>query len=633
MFFRFPHLLRRARAAYGEGGLGVVRRRFRRWLEHRLAQRFPSRSYKRWIAGHSPSPAELRRQRDWSESLPDPIRISLVCPLHRTPAAIFQQTLASVQNQSYPFWELCLTLAEEDTPELRAAVREAAERDSRIRVIALVENRGISGNTNAALAAATGSWIGFLDHDDLLAPQALYAVAYHLTENPNCDLVYSDEDLLSAGGKFRKTPVLKPDWSPEMLLHFNYICHFVVVRKTLVEQAGGLRAEYDGAQDWDFLLRVTELTDRIAHLPEILYHWRELPTSTAAHVDAKPYVIEAQQAALKDCFQRRGIEADVQAARYGHYRPEWRIDAAPLVSIIIPSRDQPRLIRRAVAGILDNTRYLNTEIVIVDNGSTDPDVLGYYREWQSRGQIRVVDFPVAFNYSAACNRGAAAARGEYLLFLNNDVEILRDDWLDELVGWGQQPGVGMVGGHLIYPDGRTQHAGIVLGLFGLAGHAFYQSEPETFSPFGLAEWTRNVSAVTGACQLISRDLFESLGGFDENYKLLYSDIDLCLKVRNRGRRIVYTPYCRLVHHECSTRPPRENAEDAQYFARQLEKWNAAGDPYYHPALSAHSVVPQLVTTTGSNVAANLAVQISRHVPNMIPENAQADTSSLLRRAA
>ncbi len=633
MLPKFWHLLQRTRAAYREGGIPIVGRRLRRWLEHRLARRFPSQAYQNWIADNTPSPEELRQQSEWPKNRSDKTQFSLVCPLFQTPVSVLKQLVESVQNQSYPYWELCLTLCEQEAPELHTAVGQLAQSDPRIRVIRLTENRGISENTNAAISEARGQWIGFIDHDDLLAPQALYAVAHHLEQDPECDLIYSDEDLLSADGKLRKTPVLKPDWSPEMLLTFNYICHFAVVRKELVKEIGGLRAEYDGAQDWDLLLRAAELTTRIAHIPEILYHWRELPTSTAATVEAKPYVIEAQKAALKDCLNRRGIPAEVKPANYGHYRMQWNIEHLPLVSIIIPSRDQPQLICRAVAGLLEHTSYQNIEIVIVDNGSSDPEVLNQYQKWQSRSQIRVVNFPKPFNYSAACNRGAAVASGEYLLFLNNDVEILHEDWLHELVGWGRLPGVGIVSGHLSYPNRNTQHAGIVLGLFGLAGHLFHQSEPETFTPFGLAEWTRNVTAVTGACQLISRDLFETLEGFDEKYTLLYSDIDLCLKARCLGLRIVYTPYCRLVHHECSTRPARENLKDAEYFAERLEKWNITGDPYFHPALSAYATEPQLRTKTGLNTSANLAAQLSQHFKTAIKRNGQTTSSIQTRPAA
>lgn len=614
---RLGHLVGRAKAAHSEGGLSLFARRFHRWIQHEWDRRFPSKSYQRWLGeNHIPS-EEAAKQTDWAENASSRTLISLVCPLHQTPLPVLKQTIQSVLGQTYPYWELCLTLCDDESQELKDDLDRQTQQDERIQVIQVNSNRGISVNTNAAIAAAKGEWIGFLDHDDLLSQDALYTVATHLDANPNCDLLYSDEDLISADGKIRRSPILKPDWSPEMLLHFNYICHFVVARAALIERLGGLRSCYDGAQDWDFLVRAGEQTQRIDHLPRILYHWRESETSTAAGGDAKPYVVDAQQRVLKDCFRRRGIDANIDRARFGHYRPDWEIRDSPLVSIVIPTRDQLELIRQLIDGILHNTQYSNIEIVIVDNGSTNRSTLDFYSELRRRNDIRIIDYREPFNYSVACNRGAAAARGEYVLFMNNDIEITHPGWLNEMLKWGEQPEIGVVGPHLIYPNGRTQHAGIVLGLYGLAGHAFHQCAPETYSPFGMAEWVRNVSAVTGACQLISKSLFDDLGGYDEGYTLLYSDLDLCLRVKQKGFRVVYTPHCRLVHHECSTRnAKREHQDDERRFARMLIDNALISDPYYHPALSATAVAPQLKPKQALNTIDNLQSLLSdAHPPN------------------
>ena len=605
--------------AYQEGGIKLLGQRFHRWWDHQQGRVLRSKDYQRWINENAFSPAELASQREWANSRSSRQLISLVCPLHRTPIEVLEQTVQSVLEQTYPYWELCLTISREDSFELRKKVLEFADQDSRIQLIPLEKNQGISANTNAAVNVASGEWVGFLDHDDLLAPNALCAMAQHLDRNPKCDLIYTDEDVISANGRFRRSPMLKPDWSPEMLLHFNYICHFVVTRKTLIQKVGGLRPCTDGAQDWDLLLRITELSNRIHHIPHILYHWRTSKSSTAGHLEAKPYVAMAQETVLRDCFERRGIVADVERKRFGHFRPKWKPINEPLVSIIIPNRNQPKLIQQIVDGILYETAYQNAEIIIVDNQSTDPLVLKLYKAWQRRNPLKVANFPEPFNYSRACNLGAAKAKGEYLLFLNNDVEVIDPDWLSELLGWGMQPDVGIVGGHLIYPNGCTQHAGVVLGLYELAGHMFAGSPPETTSPIGRAEWTRNVSAVTGACQLVKRSLFESIGGYDEQYHLVYSDVDLCLRIRDQGLRVVYTPHCKLIHHECATRKPGNNPADARRFARTLVRVGITNDPYYHHALSAHSRCPQLKPKGTRNVGGNLTERLKQTLADFASE--------------
>lgn len=611
---RSIHLMHRVRAAFREGGGELFLRRLRRWSQHQSSRLFPSRSYQRWIEDQSPTTEELARQHEWAVSQCDPALISIVCPLYKTPINILKETIQSVLAQTYPYWELCLTICAEEAPQLRDLVTQFANADPRVRIVEIEINRGISANTNAALEAARGAWVAFLDHDDLLTPDSLYSVAKRISDHPDCDLIYSDEDLVSSTGRFRRSPMFKPDWSPEMLLHFNYICHFVAVRRDMLQRVGGLRPEVDGAQDWDLLLRISEKTQRIQHIPKILYHWRELRTSTAAQLDAKPYVIEAQKRALRDSLRRRGIIGEVDIRRNGHCHPRWTIHNPPTVSVIIPNRDQPNLIRQVVTGIFDHTDYKNVELIIVDNQSTHPDVLAYYDTVQKIRNVTVVDYPQRFNYSAACNLGAKSAHGEFLLFLNNDIEVEHRDWLTELVKWGLQPGVGMVGPHLVYPNGRTQHAGLVLGLFGLVGHNFYQCSPEADSPIGSAEWVRNVTAVTGACQLIGRDLFNQLGGFDEGYEILYSDIDLCLRVRHQGLRIVYTPHSQLVHHEAATRTANnENIEDAKRFAELLIALDIQNDPYFHPLLSARSTIPQLKPREGMNIVENLRQQIEETI--------------------
>lgn len=548
-----------------------------------------------WLRESDPTPETLVAQRDWAKNIETPLVITLITPLYRTPVDLLRDTVKSVQDQSYPYWELCLAVADDENPELRTLANQMAAADPRIKVATMPTNRGISDASNVALTVATGDYVAVLDHDDLLAPHALFECAQYLKRHPETDMVYSDEDFVSADGRRRYRPVLKPDFSPAFLLSCNYICHFAATRHSLIKQIGGFRSKYDGAQDWDLFLRISDLTSRIAHLPKILYHWRAVPTSCASGIEAKPYVIEAQKNVLVDHFARRELQATAQIQHNNTSRVEWDPGRKPLVSIVIPTKNQLALIQECLDGLTTKTNYKNIEIIVVDTGSDDPSVHQLYARMQQNHRIKVLNWTKPFNFSAACNFGASAANGELLLFLNNDIEVIEATWLDELVRWGLEPKMGVVGARLLFPDGKLQHNGVILGPL---SHFFYHQDPDCAGVFGPALAYRDLLAVTGACQLVPREVFQEIGGFDEQYAVDFSDIELCLRIHARGYRIAFTPYATLIHHECSTRERCHSAEDVTRFANFLRQLPVAQDPFCHERLSGHSWAPMVATLEG-----------------------------------
>jgi GT2 family glycosyltransferase len=450
----------------------------------------------------------------------------------------------------------------------------------------LPENKGISGNSNEALSLASGEFVALLDHDDELAAFALYEVVKALNQNPETDFIYSDEDKLTARGE-RITPSFKPDWSPDLFLSWMYTCHLGVYRKRLIDEIGGFRPAYDGSQDHDLVLRLVEKTQRIRHLPKVLYHWRATPQSAASGIQAKPYAHVAAKKAIEDYLRRNCIEAEVlDGACAGLYRVRRRIIGSPLVSIIVPTRDQLKFLRRCIDSVLKKTSYDNYEIIVVNNQSQETETISYLEEIRKHPGIRVLEYDRPFNFSAVSNLAVSQCRGEHILLLNDDTEVVAGEWLSAMLEHSQRREVGAVGAKLFFPDGTIQHCGVIIGLGGAARHAFYRS----VDLLGRASAIGNYSAVTAACMMLRKEVFHEVGGFDENLAVLYNDVDLCLRIRNRGYLIVYTPYAVLRHHESRSRPrggeffdryPR----DTSYFK---DKWRAtidSGDPYYNPNLT------------------------------------------------
>lgn len=506
--------------------------------------------------------------------------ISVILPVYNTEQEHLRQCIDSVLNQYYTNWELCICDDASTAPHIREMLDEYAARDARIKLAILEKNCGIANASNRAIRLATGEFIGLLDHDDLLTPDALYEVAATLQET-GADLIYSDEDRLDSGG--RRAPYFKPAWSPDLLLSCMYLAHFCVYRRSIIDEIGGFREGIDGSQDYDLALRFTERTDKIAHIPKTLYHWRRVSSSASALPQYRPSVIEAGRRALADALDRRQIEGEVENDRvYGFYRVRRRITNPARVSIIIPTRDGLKRLRRLIDSIESKTDYSDYEIIIIDNGSRKAAMLDYL----DRSPHRVLRHDAPFNFSRLNNLAAHEASGEYLLFLNDDTEVISAEWMSAMVEHAQRPEVGAVGAKLLYKDGRIQHAGVILGVNGAADHA--HRSVDGFSGSGYMNYPnviRNYSAVTAACLMIRREVFEEAGGFDEErLAVSYNDVDLCLRLRRSGYLIVYTPYALLYHQESATRGLNLRSEEE---ACLTARWRSEimNDFYYNPNLT------------------------------------------------
>jgi len=548
--------------------------------------------YPSWAASREPSLSVLEFQRGQSESFRSRPLISIITPVYNPPPDVLRSTLESVLAQTYSNWELCLADASEGTSGIRNLLQEYAARDERIQVQNLKENLGISGNSNAALHNAKGDFILLLDHDDQISPSLLFEVVQVLDQEQDADLIYYDEDKLDADGLTRRNPFFKPDWSPEMLLSANYLTH-PVIRRSLVDEVGPFNPDYDGTQDWDLVFRCTEKARRIIHIPKVLYHWREVGGSTAGVFTAKPWVFERQLRCINAHLERTGrSNASSQFVRNGIIRVVWPFKPVR-VSIIIPNKDQPQLISRFLDLLFRQTRYPDYEVILVDTGSTNPETFAYYNKLADDSRIHLIKFQGPFNFSAACNLGAKSATGKLLLFLNNDIEVLDGDWLEEMAQWALQREIGIVGAKLLFPNQTIQHAGIILGLNGHADHLFLGMPEGCGGIFGSSDWYRNVLAVTGACLMMRRDVYDEVGGWDETYRLVYSDVSLCLSVIKAGHRVLYNPFIRLIHHQGSSRGSYMPVEDMRKAYEDFKPFINAGDPFFNPNLSYASAKPDL----------------------------------------
>ena len=515
--------------------------------------------------------------------------ISVVVPMYNTEKVFFKELIESLKNQTYSKWELCLADGSEVPNEL---LKDYID-DDRIKYSFLNSNLGISENTNKAIEMATGDFIGFLDHDDLLSQDALYEVVNAINEEKNVDFIYTDEDKIDEN-KERFEPYFKPDFSPETLECNNYITHFVVVKKALLKEVGMLNSKFNGAQDFDFVLRATEKAENIVHIPKVLYHWRVHRGSTANVADAKPYAFEAGIKVVEEHLKRMNKAGDVQNGQDipGIYRINYKVIGNPKVSILIPNRDNVKLLKEAVSSILELTSYSNYEIVIIENGSTDKETFKYYDLIKDKTNVKILKFDEdtdEFNYSKLINLGVKNVDGEFVLQLNNDIKIISKDWLDIMVGYSQQKEIGAVGGRLYYEDKTIQHAGIIVGLSGIAGNMLVNLPYGERAYFGRESATRNVAAVTGACLLCRRELYEEVGYMDEElFKVAFNDVDFCLKLMEKGYRNVYVPYVELYHYESKTRGYEYSKEKEERFNRESDnfksKWKEIlekGDPYYN----------------------------------------------------
>ncbi|VVM07033.1 O-antigen biosynthesis protein [Methylacidimicrobium cyclopophantes] len=537
--------------------------------------------------------ATIRRRIEELDAFP---LISVLMPVYETPEPWLRKAIDSVRFQIYPRWELCIADDASSSPHVRKVLEEYAQVDSRIHVVWRAENGHISRCSNSALALAKGTWVALLDHDDELAEEALYLVAELILRNPEIRLIYSDQDVIDANGK-RSDPYFKPDFSYDLLLSQNYIFHLDVYHAGLMRELGGFRPAFDGSQDHDLALRFVERIrpEQIRHIPRILYHWRKIPGSVAMDVEGKPYALPSARRAIADHLARTGVEAEVGPSPIGSWhRIRRKLSSRPLVTILIPTRNRLELLRPCLESIRHQTRYSPYEILVIDNDSDDPETIAFLEDSERCGRLRVRKDPSPFHYSGMHNRAVPDAKGEILVFLNNDTEVFAPDWLEELVSHAVRPEVGAVGARLLYPDGSIQHAGIVLGLYGMAGHLFRGISKQDPGYVGQAVLTRNVSAVTGACLATRKTLYQEVGGFEERLPIACQDVDYCLKLREKGYLIVYTPFAELLHRELSSRGPDDTPEKRpraeQEAAWMRARWGKAlsEDPYYNLNLTLRS---------------------------------------------
>lgn len=522
-----------------------------------------------------------------------PPLISVVMPTYNPNPAWLEEAVASVRNQLYPHWQLCIADDASTDLEVRPLLERLAREDDRIRVVFRPANGHISAASNSALELATGAWVALLDHDDVLSEHALYHVARAIMDNPGVSLIYSDEDKIDAEG-LRSGPYFKTNWNEDLFYSHNMICHLGVYKRSLLQQVGGFRLGYEGAQDYDLALRCIEQIDRkaIHHIPRILYHWRVHAGSTAGDADAKPYAMLAGERAINEHFERMGFAGRVTLTGYG-YRATYDLPVElPKVSIVIPTRNGLSLVRQCVESIIDKTEYKSYEILIVDNGSDDQDAVKYFESLSANGTAIVIRDDREFNYSALNNLAVRHATGEIVCLLNNDIEVITPAWLCEMVAHVVRPGVGAVGAKLLYPNDTLQHAGVVCGIGGWAGHS-HKGFPRSSAGYsGRTGLTSNFSAVTGACLLMRKSLYVDLGGLNEQHlKVACNDVDLCLRALEAGYRNVWTPYAELYHHESATRGYEDSPEKQARFAAEVrymvERWGdmLLVDPYYSPNLT------------------------------------------------
>lgn len=577
--------------------------------------------YGPWFERYRASEDELLHQKKESRKFAYQPMISIVVPCYQTKEHYLLEMIESVCAQSYGNWQLCLMDA---TPSdaVERIVLDYCEKSQETRIFYyhLEKNMGIAGNTNAGLKKAQGEWVGFLDHDDLLAPEALYEMVSLMNREPEIEVIYSDEDQVeeTKQGLKHKKPHFKPDFSPDLLCSNNYITHFLCVKNSVLKQAGGFRKEFDGAQDYDFILRCTEKAKKTGHVPRVLYHWRVHSNSTADNPLSKTYAYEAGQRALQEHLTRTGRQGNVsQLPHFGFYRVKYGVEGEPLVSILIPNKDQAPVLRRCLDSIQKST-YQNYEIIIIENNSTEQETFAYYRELlggqketlsggnlagEGEGlygegslpggqKIQVVVWKKGFNYSAINNFGSSFAKGSYFILLNNDIEMITKDWMEEMLGNCQRPEVGIVGARLYYPDNTIQHAGIVVGIDGIAANMFPGLRRGQEGYYHKAAIQLNYSAVTAACMMVSREVFEKLHGLEEKLTVAFNDLDFCLRAVEAGYLVVYNPFVEAYHYESKTRGAEDTEEKMKRFWEEIEfirtRWIdllKQGDPYYNPNFS------------------------------------------------
>lgn len=567
----------------------------------KVANQFkPQMDYMEWRKEELPSKEELLRQS--RERFEEEVVISVLVPLYNTPLFFLKEMIHSVLDQSYSGWELCLADgSDEEHAWVGDWCREIVKKDGRVKYRKLEKNRGISENTNVCIQMASGDYLALFDHDDLLTPDALYEVRKAILER-QADVIYTDEDKVNGDSTVYSEPHFKSDFNLDLLRANNYICHFFVVKKEIVDLVGGLRSEYNGSQDYDFIFRCVEQANQIVHIPRVLYHWRMHENSTAANQQSKLYCYTAGQRAIASHLERCGVEGEVFMQEHlGFYRVDYPVQGEPLVSILIPNKDERETLKGCIDSIFQKSSYRNFEIIVIENNSVEAETFAYYSELQGGGtedrgekkeRVRVVEWKGEFNFSKINNYGVSFAKGEYLLFLNNDMEVISADWIERMVANCQRKEVGIVGAKLYYPDRTIQHAGVIIGLGGIAGHAFSRQLGIEPGYFARAVCQQDLSAVTAACMMVSRADFDFVGGFDEKLGVAFNDVDFCLKVRHFCKKlVVFDPNVELFHYESKSRGAEDTPQKQKRFHQEIvrfaEKWeeDLKGDPYYNPNLT------------------------------------------------
>ena len=583
------HFVIRTRNAYIH--YGGFKGMYRRWKQKK------GEASKRLDFGTKSFPNAEERRREEETVFPREIKISVLVPLYNTPEKFLREMIDSVVTQTYKNWELCLADGSDDKhTDVGRICQEYIEKDSRIKYQKIEKNLGISGNTNVCFSMATGNFIGLFDHDDVMHPSLLFECVKTVCEK-DADYVYTDEATFTSPN-LNDLIVLhfKPDYSPDNLRANNYICHFSMFDADLLKKTGLFRPEYDGSQDHDMILRLTEEAKHVCHIPKILYYWRSHPNSVAADIGAKTYAIDAAKRAVHDHMRDYyGIEVEVESTRAFPtiFQIKYPINGEPLISIVIPNKDHVEDLRRCITSIEKKSTWKNYEIVVVENNSVEQSIRDYYKELESDPKVKIVTYEGGFNYSSINNVGVKETKGEYLLFLNNDTEVISPDWMEQLLMYAQRKDVGAVGAKLYYADNTIQHAGVVIGLGAhrSAGHTHYKMPREHLGYMGRLCYAQDVTAVTGACLMVKKSIYEEVDGLDESFTISLNDVDLCLKIREKGYLNIFTPFAELYHYESKTRGMEEGEKLRRYereCAHFRDKWKEqldAGDPYYNPNFS------------------------------------------------
>lgn len=566
-------------------------------IAHKLLSKYREKKAIR-IHGTGSFPSAAERKKEETTVFPKDVTFSILVPLYNTPERFLREMIESVTAQTYGKWELCLADGSDDAHDFVGRIcQEYRQKDSRIKYQKLAKNEGISGNTNECYRMATGNYIALFDHDDLLHPCVLFAYMQAICEK-DADYIYCDEATFKGNSiNHMITLHFKPDFAPDNLLANNYICHFSVFGRELLESGELFRSQFDGSQDHDMILRLTAKAKHIVHVPRILYYWRSHKGSVASSIDAKTYAIDAAKGAVADHLTKlgyRNFEIESTRAFATIFRIKYELTSRPLVSIIIPNKDHVDDLSRCVESIINLSTYDNYEIVIVENNSETAEIRTYYEEISRHPRVQVVEYKGDFNYSKINNFGVQYAKGEYLLLLNNDTEVITPDWMEELLMYAMRKDVGVVGAKLYYPDKTIQHAGIVIGLGAhrTAGHTHYRIPEANVGYMGRLCYAQDVTAVTGACMMVSKALYEELGGLDESFTVALNDVDFCLRVREKGFLNIFTPFAELYHYESKSRGSDKKDERALRYQQESDrfrvKWAdalAKGDPYYNPNFS------------------------------------------------